>query len=122
MASDIRFVRSTQPERISTTTQASLAGFISTSAGATLLAALNPGVAIGTIIGVLIGAIDVVYGTTAINGWVRYFEFVDYSTNDRVVEMYVYSSYTDAVNDVGREFLGGVNKVPSIVTRDFKSL
>ncbi|SHH56028.1 hypothetical protein [Tepidibacter thalassicus] len=57
----------------------------------------------------LTGAIVYLTGITSQNGYVRTYRYKDYSVNEERVETYIFSSYTDAQNEVGARFIGGCN-------------
>jgi hypothetical protein len=119
MSSDIRLISSTQAIRVNTSTEAQY-GQLLTATAAGILAALTGGVALPILIGTLAGGLSIVYGTTALNGYVRLFHFKDLSTGESRVEQYIYMSKTDADNDNGGEFLGAVDKYANLYRIDIK--
>lgn len=120
MPSDIRLISKTDPARCTTSGDAALGTFINTVAGGLLITMLAPGVVVGTLISALVAGADYLYGTTAIDGWMRYFKFKDYSTGEVRTEQYIYSSYTDALNNVGGEFLGATDGYGNLYKIDIK--
>lgn len=106
---DIRLISSTPAARINTTSQAGIASVIQGTAAGALVAMLNPGVLLGTAIGGLASAACYLFGSAALNGYVRYFTWKDYSINEKRCEQYFYLSKTDADNDNGGEFLGATD-------------
>lgn len=119
MSSDIRLISSTQAIRVNTTTEAAYAQLL-TATAAGVLAALTGGVALPLITGTLATGLCTLYGTTAVNGFVRLFSFKDLSTGEVRVEQYIYMSKTDADNDNGGEFMGAVDKYANLYRIDIK--